>query len=478
VWRVRLKRVRSKWVQSGFIRLRREIRPDEEWRAFFGDHPVLDGLNFEGTNGLLDAGRSRGPTVLMQKQHRTCPVAVLAGVESWRVRRLAGLLPAALLVFLNMAAIAQEPVPITNGIPIREAGEATDQGKPDKKKAEEKDKEKRPSRGSIVAAPLPISSPALGTGVVPVVGYIFSLSEKDKVSPPSTIGAGGLWTNDGSRGFAVGAQLFFKENRYLITTGYAHGNLDYNIYGPGILDGPGKVPLKQTGQAFFGEALRREWWQFFFGPRFFTGDSTVTLKDSNIGDIAVPPDLGDHTTIRSIGFHVKRDTRPDHFYPVKGTLTDFTADFAIQGIGSKYSFQSYKLTWNKYVTVAKNQVVALGSYFCGTGGLPPFYGNCIYGSQNQLRGYTAGRYFDRYMMASQVEYRLSLPWRLGVVGFGGIGGVISGPEQYLIRNDYFLPSGGAGLRFNMSKKYHVNLRADVGYGKDGHTFSLGVGEAF
>jgi hypothetical protein len=56
--------------------------------------------------------------------------------------------------------------------------------------------------------------------------------------------------------------------------------------------------------------------------------------------------------------------------------------------------------------------------------------------------------------------------------------VIPGDEQFLVRNSFFLPSGGGGLRFNMSKKYHVNLRADVGYGKDGHTFSLGVGEAF
>ena len=204
----------------------------------------------------------------------------------------------------------------------------------------------------------------------------------------------------------------------------------------------------------------------------------MTLNTSKIDVPNLPPDLGIHTTLRSLGLHVKRDTRPDHFYPVSGTLTDFTADFAMQAIGSKYSFQSYKLTWNKYVTVAKDQVVAFGSFFCGTGGQPPFYGNCIYGSQNQLRGYTAGRYFDRYMMDSQVEYRLSLPWRLGVVGFGGIGGVIPGKDQFLIRNSYFLPSGGVGLRFNMSKQYHVNLRADVGYGKDGHTFSLGVGEAF
>jgi outer membrane protein assembly factor BamA len=159
-------------------------------------------------------------------------------------------------------------------------------------------------------------------------------------------------------------------------------------------------------------------------------------------------------------------------------LTDFASDFFTQSIGSKYSFQSYKLTFNKYQSLTKNQVLAFGSYFCGVGGQPPFYGNCIYGAQNQLRGYTAGRYFDRYMMASQLEYRLALPWRLGLVAFGGIGGVIPGADQFLIRNSYFLPSAGGGLRFELSKKYHVNLRADLGYGKDGHTFGLGVGEAF
>jgi hypothetical protein len=48
----------------------------------------------------------------------------------------------------------------------------------------------------------------------------------------------------------------------------------------------------------------------------------------------------------------------------------------------------------------------------------------------------------------------------------------------LPESGYFLPSGGGGLRFLLSKKYHVNLRADIAQGVDGHTFSVGVGEAF
>jgi len=46
------------------------------------------------------------------------------------------------------------------------------------------------------------------------------------------------------------------------------------------------------------------------------------------------------------------------------------------------------------------------------------------------------------------------------------------------RYDELLPSLGGGLRYNLSKKYHVNLRFDVAQGKNGYTWSMGVGEAF
>jgi hypothetical protein len=75
---------------------------------------------------------------------------------------------------------------------------------------------KKTHRGSIVAAPLPMVSPALGAGIVPVLGYIFPLSTHDKVSPPSIIGGAGLITDNGSNGFGVGAQLFMKENRFQV----------------------------------------------------------------------------------------------------------------------------------------------------------------------------------------------------------------------------------------------------------------------
>ena len=55
------------------------------------------------------------------------------------------------------------------------------------------------------------------------------------------------------------------------------------------------------------------------------------------------------------------------------------------------------------------------------------------------------------MFATQLEYRLVLPWRFGLVGFGGIGDVIPGSSQ-IFRSENFQPAGGGGVRFLLSKK--------------------------
>ena len=339
-------------------------------------------------------------------------------------------------------------------------------------------KEKQQKRGAFVAVPIPMSSPALGSGIAPVGGYIFSLRKEDKVSPPSVIGAAGLITNDGSRGFAVGGEFYFREDTYRATVGIARGNLDYNFYGTGVVAGDAgrHVSISQEGQVVFGEFLRCLKWDVFVGPRIWFGNSTISAKNPLQPDDPQIPDLQLNTVQRAIGFRIQRETPPNRFYPTKGSLLNFTADFFSQGMGGTYSFQAYRFTFNKYKSFGEKQVLAYNLYLCGTGGEAPFYGECVYGMNNEPRGYTAGRYIDTYMVATQLEYRRSLWWRIGVVAFGGVGEVSPAIAKFNLDN--LLPAGGAGVRFNMSKKYHVNLRADIAEGKNGHTFSMGLGEAF
>jgi hypothetical protein len=80
------------------------------------------------------------------------------------------------------------------------------------------------------------------------------------------------------------------------------------------------------------------------------------------------------------------------------------------------------------------------------------------------------------MIATQLEYRRELVWRFGMVVFGGLGEVAPSVSQF--RFDNILPAIGGGVRFKLSRKYNVNFRADIAQGKNGHTFSMGIGEAF
>jgi len=369
----------------------------------------------------------------------------------------------------GLARQSQEDIPKAVNQSARSTAPAPPETQPEEKK--------HSGRASFVIAPIPIASPAIGSGVVLALGYIFPFSKTDKVSPPSLIGAAGLLTNNETRGFALGGQFYLKQNTYKVTAGFGRGNVNYDLYGSGDFAGR-KLPLKQAGQVFHGEFLRRVGWNFFLGARFSTGSSTLTLRPSSGNIPPPPPDLGLNTTLTAIGATLTRDTSLNRFYPTSGTYFKFTSDFFSQTLGSKYSFQSYVTAFAKYWGFSENQVLAYNANFCATGGKPPFFGNCIYGASNQLRGYVAGKYFDRYMVTTQVEYRLALPMRFGVVAFGGLGEAIPGGDQLLFRDNNFLPSGGGGLRFQLSKQYHVNLRADIAQGKDGHTFSMGIGEAF
>jgi len=74
----------------------------------------------------------------------------------------------------------------------------------------------------------------------------------------------------------------------------------------------------------------------------------------------------------------------------------------------------------------------------------------------------------------QAEYRWRFTERFGLVAFGGVGSVAPEIGQF----DKLLPSVGTGLRYVLAKKNNVSLRFDAAWGRDEHTFYVGIGEAF
>ncbi len=387
----------------------------------------------------------------------------------------------AILLFccLALKAKAQE-------IPVDDSRTAAESGKSDAARESQDSRAaqsnssktgKKSRRGALVGMPVPISSPAVGSGVTLMGGYIFPFRKSDTVSPPSIIGGGWAGTDNGTRAWAAGAELYFNQDRYHVRTGFAHGDLNYSFYGTGTAAGNAgiKLGLNQTGDVYVGEVSRKFFWDLFIGPRLWLATTTLAPQRAGQENPDLPP-FNKTFDMRSLGFTMERETTPNRFYPESGTMFEFGGDYFSKAIGSTFSFQSYKLVFNAYHSFDEKQVLAYNLYGCSTGGDAPFFGECIFGLMNELRGYPAGRYIDKKMLATQAEYRLVLPWRFGVVGFAGLGEVAPSVSKFDAEN--VLPSIGFGPRFSLSAKYHVNIRADFAWGKNGNTFSMGLGEAF
>jgi outer membrane translocation and assembly module TamA len=93
-----------------------------------------------------------------------------------------------------------------------------------------------------------------------------------------------------------------------------------------------------------------------------------------------------------------------------------------------------------------------------------------------MRGHYQGRYRDRQMVAAQAEYRVPVWWRLGVVGFAGVGQVARDVDDFHFGALHV--SAGGGLRFLVSRSKRVNARGDVAWGEDDFGVYVALGEAF
>ena len=355
---------------------------------------------------------------------------------------------------------------------------ATTPSPKDKQQKTTTTKTKKPKRGQLVIAPIPISSPAVGSGLVLAAGYVFKLNQNDKLSPPSTVGLVGAFTNSGSRGGGIGGRLYFSENKYQTTFALAKGRVNFDFFGIGRIPNRDavSVPLKMGGTVFFGEFLRNVGHDIFIGPRYQRRNLYVRLDGPQTpGGFEIPP-IDIQSVSAALGIHVQRDKRDSTFYPRKGSLLDVTGDFFATALGSKRHYQTYKVSYELYHSLAPKQVLAYRGMICSANENVPFYDLCLYGTQSNLRGYTAGEFQNRRMFATQAEYRRELKGRFGVVAFGGLGGIARRWNEF--RSDELLPAAGAGLRFTLDKKNHINYRIDWAVGREGHTLSIGIGEAF
>jgi len=329
----------------------------------------------------------------------------------------------------------------------------------------------------VVIAPIPISNPTIGTGLAVVVMPFYHLGEGSPLS--NTVLAAGL-TSSGTWGVGAAQSTRLRGDRLRIDGFIGYVEAHYRFYGTGATAGETgvSVPIVQKGGMFAPELLFHVGGRTFIGLRY-RGIRVETAVEGSAGPLppAVAAALPSSITVTSSGLgpKVTFDTRDNDMSPASGVLAELRTNFADEAFGSDFNYQTYELGGNYYRRAGPG-VVALRAYACKASDRTPLFDLCLFGSGSDLRGYEAGRYRDKAMIATQAEYRFPFGGRFGGVVFGGWGKVAPSFDEMSEQVD--LPSVGVGVRWLASEKARVNLSVDLARGRDDTTLYVYVKESF
>ncbi|GIU23452.1 outer membrane protein assembly factor [Shewanella schlegeliana] len=172
------------------------------------------------------------------------------------------------------------------------------------------------------------------------------------------------------------------------------------------------------------------------------------------------------------------DSRDYRLNATKGWL--FQIDAGLYQNDEYSSFSTYDLELANYIDLSSTSLLSSAPGLIAwqvqghfTDGDVPWNMLPDLGGSGAMRGYIKGRYRDKQMMMGQVEYRLPVFQRYGMVFWGGVGSVASKVSDL---NEELLTSYGTGFRFKI--KDNINLRLDIGVGENETNFYLNVNEVF
>lgn len=335
---------------------------------------------------------------------------------------------------------------------------------------------KEGGKPTFVVMPIPQANPALGNGLALAALALYQPKGSGGVW---TTGAGGLYTDTESWAAAVFQKAHFAQDKLRVTAGggYADMNLDFYGIGGGAGERDFAIGLNQKGVFALGQGLYRVRPNLYVGAqyRFLKVDTTLDREGPPLFPDLELPAFELESQVSGLGPAAEYDTRNSEYGPTKGLYAQAQWLWNDDVLGSDFDYSKFTGSVNGYHGLGKGVLAWRGS-LCAAGDGAPFYDLCMYGQQNDLRGYESGQYRDKATWAAQAEYRHPLFWRFGAVAFAGVGGVAPGIDDLGDRT--VLPAAGVGLRFAASRKYGVNMSLDAAWGKDSSAVYFYIGEAF
>lgn len=339
--------------------------------------------------------------------------------------------------------------------------------------------------------PVPAEKPRRGWAGLPIVTYspetelglgafgthFFRVDDAPGNERPSSLSVVGLYTLRSQLIVELIPELYWNADRT-----HLWSRFDVRRYPNKLWEIGGRAP--EASEESYSEQRWR--WQgrigqSIAGPLFLYGHLEMIHMDifdfepgGLIARRAVPGAAGGFTL--ALGAGLAWDTRDHLLSPHEGAFYDVVLTSSQPAFGSEYEFTTMVFDLRRYVPIAAEHTLAGNLYVAIQDGEAPFYQLPQLGGADLLRGYFEGRFRDKTLALVQAEYRFPLFWRFGGVAFAGVGGV----GRTFGELDASAPkwSVGTGLRVMLNRDERLNLRADVGFGRDAFGFYVNVGEVF
>ncbi|MET0300973.1 MAG: BamA/TamA family outer membrane protein [Flavitalea sp.] len=310
--------------------------------------------------------------------------------------------------------------------------------------------------------------------------YLFQ-AKKDTNNRISEINAFTFFTLQSQYGIWLDNAIYGDKDKWFILgrTRYQRFPLLYYGIGP---DAPETRPAVVDANYFVlrQRVLRKIRPNLFLGPELDYQALFNTEVEHHAEDpVKELPPGSNGTSNLGFGAALVYDNRHNVLNVRRGLFAELGFLNYSDNFASSSSFIGFNADVRSYWSLNKRDVLAFqftGNVYSGN---VPFHQMALMGGETMMRGYYYGRFRDKNMFATQLEYRL-LPFafskRFGATIFAGTAAVA--PSIGSFRANSLKLAGGAGLRYLLFPKKDIYLRFDVGATREGFGFYFFTGEAF
>lgn len=322
---------------------------------------------------------------------------------------------------------------------------------------------------------VPITEPAVGFGGALGVAFLNQpLGASTPYDRPNVTMVGGLATANGTWGAAGGDLRHWLDGRLQTLVGLVTASVNLDFYGIGddaaLADHPLRYSLEPTGGML--QAKYR-----LGGSRFWIGASYAYASTDVAFDVpASAPDLpgaSGNMDVGGITPSLTFDSRDNMFTPLKGAYVEASVGVFAPGLGGDDEFQRARIIGMQFFPMPERKLY-FGYRFEGaaTFGDVPFYLRPYI----SLRGAPVLRYQGEETAQIEAEARWQFRKRWSAVGFAGFGAAWSDLDGE--SGSETVPTGGAGFRYEIARKYGIHMGLDGAIGPDGGAIYVQVGSAW